>query len=99
VESIYVFTRFKTLNDLSAVAVEGGIVSKYSKYNRYSGTSFCLQVPMSHKDGFGLPGLWDIIRTLLFIFLVQGYTLREFADLSYKHYEYAIHPPVLGCIN
>ena len=41
-----VSTRFKTLKDLSAVAVEGGIVS-----NNYSDTSFCLQVPMSHKDG------------------------------------------------
>jgi hypothetical protein len=72
VESIYVFARFKTLNDLSAVAVEVGIVSKFSKYNRYLDTSLCLQVPMSHKDGVGLPGLWDIIPTLLVIFLVQG---------------------------
>jgi hypothetical protein len=72
VESIYVFARFKTLNDLSAVAVEVGIVSKFSKYNRYLDTSLCLQVPMSHKDGVGLPGLWGIIPTLLVIFLVQG---------------------------
>jgi hypothetical protein len=31
VESKYVFTRFKTLKDLSAVAVEGGNVSKIFK--------------------------------------------------------------------
>jgi hypothetical protein len=31
VESKYVFTRFKTLEDLSAVAVEGSIVSKIFK--------------------------------------------------------------------
>ena len=60
VESKYVFTRFKTLKDLSSVAVEGSIVSKMFNIRK---TSFCLQVPMPHKDGLSLPGLWDIIPT------------------------------------
>ena len=57
-ESKYVFTRLKTLKDLSSVAVEGSIVSKMFNIRK---TSFCLQVPMPNKDGMGLPGLWDII--------------------------------------
>ena len=68
VESKYVFTRFKTLKDLSSVAVEGSIVSKMFNIRK---TSFSLQVPMPHKDGLGLPGLWDIIPTLRSIFLLQ----------------------------
>jgi hypothetical protein len=35
-------------------------------------------VPMSHKDSLVLHGLWDIIPTLLSIFLLQGLTLAEF---------------------
>jgi hypothetical protein len=31
----YVFTRFKTLNDISDVAVEGGIVSNFPNFSRY----------------------------------------------------------------
>jgi hypothetical protein len=69
VERKYVFTRFKTLKDLSSVAVEGSIVSKMFNIRK---TSFFLHVPMPHKDGLGLPGLWDIIPTLLSIFLLQG---------------------------
>jgi hypothetical protein len=69
---IYDTTRFKTLKNISYDAVEGGIVSKFSKYNRYSDTSFCLQVSMSHKDDLVLPGLWDIFLILLSIFSLQG---------------------------
>jgi hypothetical protein len=35
----YVFTCFKTLNDLSAVGVDGSIKAKFSIYNRYLDTS------------------------------------------------------------
>jgi len=70
VESKYVFTRFKTLKDLSSVAVEGKQNVQHTINIRK--TSFCLQVPMPHKDDLGLPGLWDIIPTLLSIFLLQG---------------------------
>ena len=69
VESKYVFARFKTLKDLSFVAVEGSIVSKMFTIRK---TSCSLQVPMPHKNDLGLPGLWDIILTLLSIVLLQG---------------------------
>ena len=66
----YVFARFKTLNDISDFAVEGGIVSKLFKiYNRYWDTSFCLQVPMSHKDG--IPTLLSICPMAISIINMQ----------------------------
>jgi hypothetical protein len=58
-----------------------------------------LQVPTSHKDGLVLLDLWDIIPTLLSIFLLQVYTLAEFANMHYKHHIYSIHPPVLVYLN
>jgi hypothetical protein len=52
-----------------------------------------------NRAGLVLPGLWDIIPTLLSIFLLQMKTLAEFVNLPYKHHIYAIHPPVLVCLN
>ena len=92
----YAFTRFKTLTNIYDVAVEGGIVSNIF---RYSDTSFCLQIPMSHKDGFVLQGLWDIIPILLSIIFILRVNSSEFADLPYKHKKYAIHPPFSNCLN
>ena len=54
---------------------------------------------MSHKEGLILPGLWAIIPTLLSIFLFQGKSLVEFAELPDRHHSYAMHPPVLVCLN
>ena len=52
---------------------------------------------MSHKDELILPGVWDIIPTLLSIFLLQ---VKPLPSLQvYKYHKYAIHSPVLFCLN
>ena len=62
------FTRFKTLKDHSAVAVEG----EMRIYFCFLFVCFLFFISMSHKDGLVLDGLWDIIHTLLSILLLQG---------------------------
>ena len=69
---VNVLARFKTLKDLSAVPVEGGIVRWIFTIQSRCWYNCCLQVSMSHKEGLILPGLWAIIPTLLSIFLFQG---------------------------
>jgi hypothetical protein len=67
----YVFTRFKTLNDISDVAVEGGIVSKLFKIYKINIQTqvLCLQVPMSQKDG--IPTLLSICPMAISIINIQ----------------------------
>jgi hypothetical protein len=68
----YVFARFKTLNDISDVAVEGGIVSKLFKIYTID---IQTQVPMSYKDG--IPTLLSICPMAISIINMQNNTRQK----------------------
>jgi hypothetical protein len=86
--------------------VRVALSAKFSKYNRYSDTSFLFTSSNVSQRWMGVT-LSDVIPILVSIFFTQRVNsswvpppqLPGFADLPYKHHTYAIHPPALVCLN